>query len=376
MKNPPAIDDDLIVFTSSPAFSGNPKALFQYMIDNGYNQKYKMVWLFERPEDIKRFDIPNVNTGLIWNKKGIRKPYAQTTIMSAKYIFYSHNVNWARKYMDGQTFINLWHGCGYKADMKSDKKKIHYDYLMVTGKKYIDIFKDVLKDPEGNVLDLGYPRNEMLTERRSGAASWLDIRKVESSSSKSIIWMPTYRKSRLARLDMDTGLGDMGLPIICDETVLKELNNHLKEKGVLCIVKHHNLQSIYEYRGTDLSNIIFADDEYLNKEEIELYELLGQTDALITDYSSVAIDYMLTDKPIAYTLDDYDRYEDARGWSFENVKDFMPGHHIYNIDELKVFINDIAKGNDPHKEWRHRVKDEAHTYIDGFSKRILDYFEI
>ena len=42
IDNPPAIDRESIVFTSSVDYSGNPKALFLYMIDHGYNERYKI----------------------------------------------------------------------------------------------------------------------------------------------------------------------------------------------------------------------------------------------------------------------------------------------------------------------------------------------
>ena len=43
IEDPPAIQEDLIVFTSSDDYTGNPKALFLYLIDNGYNEKYRMI---------------------------------------------------------------------------------------------------------------------------------------------------------------------------------------------------------------------------------------------------------------------------------------------------------------------------------------------
>ena len=128
--------------------------------------------------------------------------------------------------------------------------------------------------------------------------------------------------------------------------------------------------------NTYLKNVVFLDGNDLKYNNVDLYELLGISDALVTDYSSVAIDYMLTDKPIGYTLDDFEGYELARGWSFDNVKDFMPGHHIYTLDELKTFIEDISNGRDIYRSWRHDVMKEAHTYTDGFSERIVEYFGI
>ena len=376
MNNPPSVRDDEIVFASSPDFSGNPKALFMYMINHGYNEKYHITWMFEKPENYFEFDIPNVSSEIIWNKKGIRKPAAQKAAMSAKYIFFSHNVNWVRKFGEDQNFINLWHGCGYKADMKSDKRKIYYDYLMVTGRKYIDIFREVLKKPDGNILDLGYPRNEFLLSDTSGAGVFLDTLKQQAGAEKCIFWMPTYRKSVLGRLSSDTGLSETELPILTDAGAMREIDEWCRNKEVILVLKQHFLQSEYIERFKDLSNMVLLNDDMLREQGVELYELLGKSDALLTDYSSVAIDYMLTDKPIGYTLDDFEGYEQARGWSFDNVKEYMPGHHIYDLEGMKSFIDDVATGLDPHAEWRSEIKNEVHTYKDGFSHRIIEFFGI
>lgn len=376
VKNPPAVRDDEIVFTSSADYTGNPKALFLYMIDHGYNERYKMTWLFEHPENCFEFDIPNVRSVKMFDENRVRTPEAQRAIMSARYVFYSHNVNWAKKFREGQTFVNLWHGCGYKADLKSDKRKIYYDYVMVTGPKYIDVFKEHLRDPDGNILDLGYPRNEFFTSHRSNASGVLNELKAAAGADKAVIWLPTYRKSTVARLDTDTMEGDTGLPVLYNNEELKEFDRHCRDKGVLVILKQHLLQSAYEAPTGELTNVKFIDDKFLLDKGADLYELMAGTDALLTDYSSAAIDYMLLDKPIGYTLDDFDRYEDARGWCLDNVQDYMPGHHIYDIEGLKGFITDVSEGADPHAAWRARIRPEIHTYTEGFSKRILDYFGI
>ncbi|MBQ6150490.1 MAG: CDP-glycerol glycerophosphotransferase family protein [Mogibacterium sp.] len=375
MKKPPKIDPHSIVFNSSDDYTGNPKALFLYMIEHGYNKRYHITWLFEKEENYFKFKIPNVDSAIIYDKDRKVRAGAQKAIMSARYIFYSHNVNWCKSFREGQTFIDLWHGCGYKDDMRSVKRVIYYDHLMVTGSKYIDIFKRVLKKPDGDILDLGYPRNEMLFSSRSKAVELLAGIKKEAGADKAIIWMPTFRKSTIARLETDTGLGETGLPILCESSDIAEFDRWCRELGVLIVIKQHMFQRDY-VRPDGLTNILFIDEDYLRDNDADLYEFMGRTDALITDYSSVAIDYLLVNKPLGYTLDDYDRYEEGRGFSFENVKEYMPGHHIYDIEGLKQFAQDIAEGKDPHAEWRARVRPEMQTYTDGFSKRILEYFNI
>lgn len=376
MRNPPEIRQDHIVFCSSDDYTGNPKALFLYMVEHGYNERWHLTWLFEKEENYFEFDIPNVDSFIIYNDEGYRRPEAQKAIMSARYIFYSHNVNWCRSFRPGQTFINLWHGCGYKGRIDTDSRKIHYDYVMATSQKYIKLTREYLKDPDGKVLDLGYPRNEFFLSNRSDAHKVLEEMKAEAGAGKAIIWMPTYRKSRLARMDTDTNQGSTGLPVLYETKDILEIDRWCREKGVLLILKQHMHAGGYETGEEKTTNIKFIDDAYLADRNADLYEMMAVTDSLLTDYSSVAIDYFLLDKPLGYTLDDYEVYEAKRGFSFDNVKEFMPGHHIYTVDDMKKYIRDISEGLDLYKEWRDSVLPEAHTYRDGFSKRILDYFGI
>ena len=375
IANPPVVQADSIAIVSSPDYTGNPKALFLYMIDHGYNEKYKITWLFNKRDDFFEFGIPNVYSINIKNEKGERTPEAQKALMSAKYVIYSHNVNWCKRYRPEQTFIDLWHGSAYKGPHQGDKV-IYFDYMMVTGRKFIDVFRNYMKHKDGEFLDLGYPRNEMLFTEKSGARDYLEGLKNKCNADKAIIWMPTFRKSTLKRLESDTELGETGLPILYDQQMLKDFDKVCSENNVLLIIKQHFLQSDYNASDEGLSNIIFLTDRELLSEGADLYELIGATDAMISDYSSAAIDYMLVDKPIGYTLDDFDRYEDVRGWAFDNIKEYMPGHHIYKFGDLSGFIKDVADSKDSHKDWRAKVTEEFHTYRDGFSERILNYFGI
>ena len=376
VKDPPPVQQDLILFTSSEDYSGNPKALFLYMIEHGYNERYRFVWLFERRENFFEFDIPNVSSVCMYREGKERSFAAQKAALSARYLFYSHNLNWVRNFREEQTYIDLWHGCGYKGELRRDRTKVYYDYLMVTGRKYIDIFRDVMNDPDGNILDLGYPRNEFFTSSRSNAAAYMTSLKEESGAKKTVIWMPTYRKSPVERLSTEVQLGDTGLPVVYTNEDLKAIDEYCGEKGVLLIIKKHHLQSEYDTDTELLGNVVFIGSDTLRDEDADLYEFMAQTDALLTDYSSAATDYLLLDRPIGYTLDDYGEYEAARGFSFEGVRDYMPGHHIKDMTDLCRFIEDVAEGRDPHRGWRHKVLPEMQTYTDGFSKRILEYFGI
>ena len=65
------------------------------------------------------------------------------------------------------------------------------------------------------------------------------------------------------------------------------------------------------------------------------YELIGISDGLLSDYSSVAVDYLLLDRPLGYVLADYNIYKEKRGFVFEDPLEYMPGEKIYNVCDIR-----------------------------------------
>src|SRR5699024_12832093 len=60
-------------------------------------------------------------------------------------------------------------------------------------------------------------------------------------------------------------------------------------------------------------------------------ELLGVVDILITDYSSVFFDFLVTNRPIVNYLYDYDSFEEERGLSFGTEE--LPGETVRTSEE-------------------------------------------
>lgn len=59
------------------------------------------------------------------------------------------------------------------------------------------------------------------------------------------------------------------------------------EHNILLLFRPHPVQDLSVFHKEELPHIRIADDVFLASMECTLYELLAQTDALITDYSSV-----------------------------------------------------------------------------------------
>ncbi|GHU78238.1 hypothetical protein AGMMS49992_28390 [Clostridia bacterium] len=102
--------------------------------------------------------------------------------------------------------------------------------------------------------------------------------------------------------------------------------------------------------------------------------MLAQSRALVSDYSSVAFDYMVLDKPIAFTLDDFDEYNQNRGFNYQDVKNLLSGEYLYDYKDLLRFLYSIGRNEDKYIDERRRTNDLVNYYHDGNNcKRITEY---
>ena len=61
----------------------------------------------------------------------------------------------------------------------------------------------------------------------------------------------------------------------------------------------------------------------------------------------------------------------------KNPEDYMPGYHMYTIDDFISFVCDVCEGKDDFIEFRKCVRDRVHTYQDDQNcERFLRYFGI
>lgn len=367
--SPLKIDCSKIIFESHPDFGDNARCLFEYMVKNGYTDKYKLVWLVDEPEKYSGND-ENVffvkKSGSLSHNRTIKACYH---IFTAKYVLSTHTLNCRSKYNSkSQKYISLWHGCGYK-NAKQAVKKIDFDYVLVPGKLFAETKQAYFGCEKEKILTIGYPRyDNLLSGRHTENVPW--------NGCKTIVWwMPTFRKSDDPVISDDTNSGVLGIPLLNSEEDFRTLNAYCKEKDIALILKLHMYQSD-NYEQKNYSNLFLLRNKDFEDRHWNLYELLGESDALVSDYSSVSVDYLLLDKPIGYVLADYDGYKNKRGFVFENPLDFMPGQKIYSMEDLKKFLSDIKNKNDSYSEERHCMREIMHNPTENYCERILKYFEI
>ena len=190
------------------------------------------------------------------------------------------------------------------------------------------------------------------------------------------MWMPTYRQTGDASYKEGQMKNQYWLPLLHSDEELAELDRQCARRGITLLIKKHRSQAVFHGDNRRFSSIRFLDDSDLERWNTQLYLILPHTDALITDYSSIAVDYLLLDKPIAFTLDDYEEYKQLRGFVFEDALAYMPGHHVFETDQLEAFLDDVCAGNDRYRDDRHRLMPRMQNPTDSYCRRIAEQFEI
>lgn len=366
------IDNNLIVLESEGDCCDNAYALFDYMKSNGYLDKYKIVWLVDYPENY--IDTEKVK----YCYKDIESKFSFNTIVylsTCKYYIYDHcNVLGYFKKPE-QKAIALNHGMVFKASTQKKGYVNPIDESILTSPLFSKGMSQFCACDENKCVVLGFSRCDYFFKPLNNKQE--RIKKEFAKYNKVILWMPTFRRSKSKTLDEEYFDSKTGLPIIKTDSQLNKLNQLLQDNNLLCIFKIHHLQAELDSFKKEYSNIRVLNDDDFVKMGIQNYQFVMLTDVLITDYSSIAVDYMLLDKPIIYTMDDYEEYKASRGFWYENPKQYFVGYQVYDETELFESLIELGKDVDKYKEERRKLLPTLHTYTDGnASKRILNHLGI
>lgn len=358
-------------------YTDNAKAMFDYMLAEKYNHDYQMIWLVHEPHDhpeIHRFYNVKV-ISYEWPKSGnlFQKLRYFYHLRTAKYLFFTDAMYWTRFCGEDQIRINLWHGNGFKAKKNKNGANLdgYFDYTTVSGPIYIDLHEKYLGCSKNKIYDTGLAKEDLLFfPPEKGLDEILHIPKAQ----KYVFWLPTFRVTiqSLHSLNEYEIPSDTGLPVLTTINKVQQLNKLLSDLNVFLIIKLHPIQENSVITKLNLSNIRVFSHVEISYTGFQINELLALSDALISDFSSVAVDYMLRDKPLAFVLEDEELYMESRGFVFNPLQDYLPGRELYSFEDMKSFLSDIANGIDSAKEKRHTLLPLMHSHQDGNSReRIL-----
>jgi CDP-glycerol glycerophosphotransferase (TagB/SpsB family) len=365
---------NVIYLESKPVFSDNTFRLYEQMLGEKINEHYKIIWFYDEYDFKHNSFIPqylpkNVSVIKINNSTLAGKIKKMICLCNGK-IYISSNLFYGgvkRK----QFNLHLNHGAPFKNAGEADKISPICDAEISLSNFMLPYTEKDSGIPRDRLIITGFPRNDYLLDNSS--------RKLKTESkfknyNKIIVWMPTFRQSwHNDRVDCDSNL-PLGIPIIENYTQLSEINQIMEEKDSLLVIKVHFAQDVSYIKNKNFRHLIFLGNDDLQRLNLQLYQFLSFTDALITDYSSIYFDYLLMNKPIALTIDDINQYSEKTGFVYDDYFSIIKGEYIRNIDELKHFLSVTCFSNSAIDNEHDEIVGQYHDYYDSdSSKRVLDY---
>lgn len=342
--------------------SDNAEALLDYLISNDYNKKYSIKICVDKHVPVSKY------TG-IQNVQIVSNPiHTIFTLLNSMRVFHTHGMT-ACAFIPcrNQIIFDLWHGSPLKTiGLMAGNKWYHQtdSYFLCASPFWAEINKKCFNLDDNQIFIGSYPRNDLLLKKSDN-----HLLKSICSGTRNIVFMPTFRNSdQLHKTD-----SSCDFPLLSPSNI-EDLNSFLKDKDVNLIIKPHPYQRHIQLFDIDLSNIKIITNEDLHKAELPLYVLLGASDALISDFSSVFFDYLLINRPIAFVVEDMADYKNQRGFTIDNPYTLMPGVKIQTLKDLKEFILDVVHNKDPYHTERQKINNLCNTYTSpDASKRILDF---
>lgn len=348
-------DGYLIVFYhTAESFGDNTEAIYNYISKKDRQNKYK-----------KEVLLPMIN-------KRHTKIYCAWRYMRARYVFFSYGDTKIRP-TKNQIVINQWHGSPLKTVGKLTKDKSFsrekldsFTYLLSSSELFIKPLAKAFGCEEEKVKIVGQARNDYLFGKERSL--YFENTLKGSEYAKTVLWMPTFRVSKDSRfVDSSAVNEETLLPIFSKFKELDKLNAFLAKNNVLMVIKIHHYAN---FKSQEYSNIKYVTNDDLEKTKTKLYSFVKDFDSLVTDYSSIFPDYILLDRPIGFTVDDYEIYKKERGFSIKDPIQYMAGNQIKNIDDFYGYIDDLVYGKDKYKNERGRVNKIMNKYGNGNCERL------
>jgi len=234
------------------------------------------------------------------------------------------------KFKETVKCIQMWHAVGaikkFGAEdpanaNRSDvaNQRFHRVYKrfdrIVIGSDFMgDIFKQAFVVSEDIFLRTGIPRTDLFFDESkcSEIQKALYQKQPLLKDKKVILYAPTFRRtSSVQQIKLD----------------VTQLYDALKKEYVV-LVKRHPLDNSKLHILPEHEDFIF---DYTNHSDVN--ELLLITDVLITDYSSIPMEFSLLKRQMIFFAYDLEEYKKSNGF-WEDYKQSVPGPVAKNTDEI------------------------------------------
>ena len=322
--------------TGFRSFSDNPKFLFLHFQNHQY---YRPVWISADRKEVKRLREMGYSCNYRWSFSTF------WAVVRAPLFFISHNVKDIYPIIPQRgVVINLWHGTPIKKiGFDSLKERVwieniirsggklpydRWDYFVTASPETVFIFEGAMRLQHSKIIPLGQPRTEYIRsfmnniELKSAMDSKLPLPSPIAQCT-TVLYTPTFRNNDATTLKI--------------KQALIEIDKSLEKKAdTILLFKPHPLDksTFDDLFFSSLKNVINVSSE-------DTQDLLCISDVLITDYSSILFDFMITGRPIIAYIFDKEAYISENGglyFSFEELQT-----KVANTEEELISLIQQAK---------------------------------
>lgn len=360
---------NVIIIEAERIMRENTLAVFQEMLRRGWNKRYRIVLVAFNPEPVRLWSAKNMT--IVKRPKIDKNPISlmRTGWLFLRACLIIDENKQIRKWNPLAVHVFLTHGSPVKYNQGYYTCWTDTDYALCQSEFWRPIVSRNSPIPPDRRVILGQPRND--------AFFTSDVSMPElfgEGYKKVVVWYPTFRQRRNPKCPQN--LDGAALPVVHDEMTARKINEAAAKYGVLIVLKPHPVQDISRIKALDLDHLKLIHDDFFVSHGISSYAFLGKTDALITDYSSVIFDYLLTGKPIALAQEDYEEYEKKVGFAVDMELLRSCAVKLESAQDFESFFRDLTEGNDPLREKREELMHLTNKFADGNSaKRVVDWFE-
>ncbi|MES2474367.1 MAG: CDP-glycerol glycerophosphotransferase family protein [Verrucomicrobiota bacterium] len=334
----------------------NPYAIFLHLLDRTEFANHTHVWVINDRESIPE-KFRNLRNVIFIPKEGdgYMRHLATASVLINNSTFPHYFI---RK--KGQTYLNTWHGTPWKTLGKDDvgqdfsvyanlaRNLLHTTHLISSNRHTTRILLesfDVDHLFRGVAAETGYPRIDLTLNLTDEAKLGLMKRLGLTAGRKVLLYAPTWR-GKLGQIETNA------------EEMMRDIQR-MTQTGCQVLFRGHFL-------GGDIPESSSVPDD------ISSNELLAIVDILVTDYSSIAFDFMATGRPILYYLNDFKEYSRERGLYFD--VDELPGKICTDLEILcSEVVNTLREGTNVDPERYKAARDRFCPMEDGCAaKRVVD----
>ena len=363
-------DPNLWVFSGfcKRSYMDNSKYFYEFVVE--HHPEIQAVWLTNNPEVYQMLQEEGKPVAMMRSRQG-RKLMARASIAVTDHFRMSDydlfsGINHKTK------IVQLWHGVGLKSigDLKNTDvpgvqfstdilpqpgdgtwaklvKKIRYfrhayyrelfeEYFMLVcpGQERIEQIAKPWHIPVENCFISGHPRNIYLHQNHTKPQKF------------RVLYAPTYRWDASKERELVQKIVDAG-------QLIQEKMEQVDGELTIRLHPHtwRNYTSVLNDLEREYSRIV------IDKEK-DIYQTLGEYSVIISDYSSIAYEFVLLDRPVVffnYDYEDFIRHEVGLNYDYQ---EYSPGAHTKTWEATLDAVLEYRANPEKDGEWRRKVRDE------------------